>query len=268
MPPSYSGFVSHLASRYVVTPTQVSWGSHPLEKVDAGSFKEYAPVWGADDKTVFIEWRPRRIDRTTFRFLNPVFVCDETNVYDYHGIVEGADPRTFQCLDSGLQSSQGKLVNESWIRGYGKDAGAVYYHDQLTGKASALRSAKPDGFVSFGNRYGSDGTTVYFEKSRLPNADPATWLHLGNGYSADARTVYYFNRPVPQVSRSSFKVILVPDLFGNYATDGKVFLRNDSPIPEAEFDKEITRAIGTLQSNYRVFKQNHQFAPPTGRAQS
>ena len=263
MRPSYSGAVSQVSRGYVVTDRNVSWGGKNLEDVDVKTFTEYAHVWGADRGTVYTEWRPRRIDRGSFEFLNPVFVRDADHVYDYHGIVDGADPKDFKPLDAGICSTEGELLNETWIRGYGKDDSNVYFHDQMTGKASALRGANPERFVSYGNCYGSDDASVYFEKLKLPGVDPKTWVYLGRNYSADARGVYYFNRRIPGVSNASFKVLRVPNLPANYATDGRVFLQNDTPIPEAQFDHEVCGVFKKLEGHYAVFRKNHAYLPPT-----
>jgi len=45
-----------------------------------------------------------------------------------------------------------------------RDCGAVYYHDQMFGRATSLREADPVTFVSLRNDFGYDSKSVWFRK--------------------------------------------------------------------------------------------------------
>jgi hypothetical protein len=204
-----SNWVCQLQIPFAVRGNTVFWGAHEIPDADPRTFVGLSNVWGVDHESVFTEWRRRNIDRSTFEFLNGVFVRDRAHVYDCQGIVEGADPQSFACLDAGLVSEDGKIINYVWQRSYAKDSQHVFYHDQMTGRASVVRGADPQTFVSFGNSYGRDQRAA------------------------------------------EFRVLLLPTI-GNYATDGRTWFRNDSPIPKAEFDSAVAQALASLPKSVSV----------------
>jgi len=249
--------VCQLRIPFEVRGDAVFWGTHEVPGADPKTFVGLSNVWGADHKTVFTEWRPRKIDRASFEFLNGLFVRDRTHVYDYHGAIEGADPQSFTCLDAGLVSQEGGVTCHVWQRGYARDARQVYYHDQQTGRASVVRGADANTFVSFGNSYARDKRSVYHEKSRIPTDRPMQWLYLSRQYSTDGDHVFYFNRVVPGARPAEMRIVLLPTI-GNYATDGQNWFRNDSPISKAEFDQEMARVLKSLPKSLAVAVSSNQ----------
>jgi hypothetical protein len=240
-----SNRVCQLRIPFAVRGDSVFWGDNEIPDADPKTFVGLSNVWGADHKTVFTEWRRRNIDRSSFEFLNGVFVRDRAHVYDYHGIVEGADPQSFTCLDAGLVSEEGGVTNNVWQRGYARDASHVYYHDQHSGRASVVRGADPHTFVSFANCYGRDHRSVYYEKLRIPTDRPMQWLYLGRKYSTDGDRVFYFNRVMSGVKPAEMQIVLLPTI-GTYATDGRSCFRGDSNISKAEFDEAMARTLESL----------------------
>ena len=180
-----SNWVCQLQIPFAVRGNTAFWGEHKIPDADTKTFVGLSNIWAVDYKSVFTEWRRRNIDRSSFQFLNGVFVRDHTHVYDCHGIVEGVDPQSFACLDAGLVSEDGKIINHVWQRSYAKDNRQVFYHDQMTGRASVVRGADPHTFVSYGNSYGRDQHAVYHEKHRLPTDHPQQWFYLGRKYDTD-----------------------------------------------------------------------------------
>ncbi len=238
----YGGGITQLSKPFYISNGTFCWGAHALKGVDEKTFKAYSNVWGADKNTVFTEWRPRKIDRATFEFLNPVYVKDKNGVYDYKGQIKDADPVTFECLDSGFYSTEGDVTNSIWVKGYARDVNNVFYHDQMLGSASRISSADPKSFVSLGNNYGRDSNCVYYKKSKLQKADSKKWFYLGHCYSTDQKRIYYMNRIIPDIDVERFCVVTLPTV-GNFATDGQIYLNNDKQITPEEFDISINKSI-------------------------
>ncbi len=238
---------------YTVKDGAVLWNGKPT-KADVASFTPLGGAWARDASHIFVQGAPRRgIDLATFQYLNPVFVKDACAVYDWEGTIKGANPATFVILDPGV-FIQDEIVPQAWARGYARDADAVYYHDQMFGRATALRGADPGSFVSLRNDYGLDVQGVWHQKSRLPKAAPATWVYLGRLWSRDQTRVFYAEREVTGLDRERFAPVLAPTI-GNFATDGKRFFNADREIPEEEFWAELAENFGAFEQRLRVARR-------------
>jgi len=252
----YPGSLSQLATWYNFSDGRVYWGRNEVEGADLDSFVVHSNVWASDRNRVYIEWRPRRVDRASFKYLNPVYIKDKNFVYDYHGAISGADPETFECLDSGLQSTSWEVVNYVWARGYAKDKNYVYYHDQMTGTATPIKSADIHSFMSFGNGYGRDNKAVFYEKLKLNGAAPDKWLHLGKCYSTDQTKTFYMNKELKEVNPGNFRVILTKTS-GGFASDGNKYFRNSSEISKQEFIDMINKDLESIIPSHNAFIKYH-----------
>ena len=209
------------------------WHGRPVPGVDAATFRALGGNWAVDDQKVFVQCSHRKsIDRKSFEFLNPVFVKDARAVYDWSKPIAGADPATFEVLDPGFVPGD-DIVAKPTYQSYARDKNAVYFHDQMFGKACVLRGADRDTFRSFRNGFGADHQQVWSLNYRLKGAHAPSWVYLGGGYSIDREKVFYLDRPLPGVVREKFCVILHPGV--RLATDGTQFFSNDSPISRKEF---------------------------------
>ncbi|MGV3719455.1 MAG: DKNYY domain-containing protein [Actinomycetota bacterium] len=227
------------------------WNGRPIAGADAKSFRVLGGAWARDDARIYTQGAVRRgIDVGTFQFLNPVYAKDAAGVYDWEGTIKGADPETFAALDSGIFVEEA-ITLTTWARGYARDAAAVYYHDQMVGRASMVRGADPATFVSLRNDYGFDAKSVWLQKSRLPKADPRTWTYLGRLWSADQDRMYYAEREVSGINRSRFTLVGAPTI-GNFASDGERFFSADRPIPAEEFWADVNENFGAFEQRFRV----------------
>lgn len=200
---------------------------------------------GVDADAVYVQDSRKRIDRESFRLLNPIFAVDHQAAYDWKGAIKGADPKTFETLDSGTVRTEDDVLPAIEMKGYARDRSQVYFHDQMEGRAAALRSADVSTFHSFGNGFGADSNSVFLGKVKLPKADPKTWMYLGHGYSMDNTRVWFLNREIRNVLRSTFCVINLP-YHQSFATDGRSWFQQCGPISEAEFHKKIKSIVGHL----------------------
>lgn len=226
-----------LGNPFAIKNGIVYWGRHPVPHADAATFQHLGGGWGRDVQHVYLQSKSKKIDITTFQYLNPVFVKDANNAYDWEGAIRGADPKTFETLDPGVFVSE-EITTNCWARGYARDSNAVYFHDQMFGRATALRGADPATFVSLRNDFGYDSKSVWCQKSRLPKADPKTWVYLGRLWSMDRERIFYAEREVVGIDRKSFTVVHAPTI-GNFSTDCERFFDADRPIDEQEFWKRV-----------------------------
>lgn len=239
-----------LANPYSIKDATVYWRHHPVPQADAATFQHLGGDWGRDARRVFVQAKAKKVDIATFQFLNPVFAKDANAVYDWEGIIKGAIPASFEVLDPGIYIS-GDIAPQAWARGYARDAHSVYYHDQMTGRASGLRGADPASFISLRNDFGLDAKSVWFQKSKLPKADPKTWVYLGRLWSMDANRVFYAEREVPGVNREAFTVVAAPTA-GYWATDCDRFFMTDQPIDEPKFWTEVSKEFASFEQWFRV----------------
>lgn len=228
-------------TKYTIRDGAVYWRRRPVKHADAGTFQPLGGAWGADRESVFVQDRRKKIDRSTFRYLNPVFVLDCDAVYDWIGPIKNADPVSFDMLDPGIEA-RFRILQETCRCGYGRDKDHVFYHYQMVGRATAVRGADPATFRSLRNGYGMDYASVFFGKDRLKNSHPRSWVHLGRGYSADRERVFYYERELLGVDRTAFTVVGLPT-YGNYATDGKRWFQNDVEVTAKQFLEGVEQSI-------------------------
>ena len=242
-----------LGNRYTVKKGIVHWRFHPVPQADPATFRHLGGDWGQDAKRVFVQNKVKKLDFATFQYMNPVYTKDVNNLYDWEGAIKGADAETFEVLDAGVIIAA-EITSRAWACGYARDRNAVYFHDQMFGRATALRGADPATFVSLRNRYGHDAESVWFDKSRIPKANPKTWVHLGRGWSIDGERVFYGTTEVAGVDAGSFTVVAAPTV-SNLAADCQRFYENHLPIPESEFWKEVSENFTAFENRLRVAYQ-------------
>ena len=242
---------------FVTHADQVTWRGYEMD-ADPSSFVALTDTWGFDDQSVFVQHRRKRnIDRASFRLLNPVFAVDCNAVYDWSGAVKQADAKSFEVLDSGIVAQQ-ELMTDLDFMSYAIDQKYVWFHEQMYGRATAIKSADRTTFQSFRNGYGADVNCVYWGKRKLPKSDPSTWLALGNGYSMDHRRVWFQNRVLSPVQRHRFLVVNVPTI-PSLATDGDRFFANDATITQTEFERELSQAAQDLRRRAKTIAGEAKF---------
>ena len=249
--------INSLENPYKIKDNYVYWGSSKIKDADVDSFIHLGGDWGKDGKSIYCQGSRKKLDYASFEYLNPVYVKDKNGVYDWEGLIKKADPLTFKVLDSGYHTSF-SIYSQIWIGGYAKDDNQVYYHEQMEGRATAIRGANPTSFISFGNGFGKDNSFVYQEKIKIKKADPDTWAYIGRGYSFDSQRIFYLDRELPvKVNRGTFTVIY--GINGNYATDGTSFFDNDKKIKKDKFLTKIEDQTNVVNNwfNYEKAQLNN-----------
>lgn len=239
---------------FEVQEDRVTWRGYDLD-ADPQSFVALTDAWAVDENSVFVQYTKKRtIDRESFRLLNPVFAVDNTAVYDWHGVIKHADPHSFEVLDAGLVTGEDDLLASIHYQSYGRDKHHIWFHEQMIGRASPIKSADRASFRSFQNGYGADTRHIYLGKYRLAKSDPTSWLYLGQGYSMDHARVWFFNREIKGIHRENFFVVNLPSVPG-LATDGERFFSNDTEIDAKQFEAEIKEALDGCSSQIELLQE-------------
>src|SRR5690349_4086692 len=81
--PEEIGDMILLGNPYTIKNGIVHWGRHPVPQADPATFQHLGGDWGWDARHVFVQAKAKKIDVATFEYLNPVFVKDANNAYDW-----------------------------------------------------------------------------------------------------------------------------------------------------------------------------------------
>lgn len=231
-----------LPIQYIIKDGTVLWNGKPVPQADAATFQILGGAWARDAKRIYMQGGAKKFDLASFEFLNAVYVKDAAAVHDWSGAIKGADPATFEALDPGVFFDE-NICPKAWARGYARDANAVYYHDQMFGKATPLKGADPKTFVSLCNDYGLDAKGVWWQKQKLPKADPATWVPLRRMWSRDRERFFYGSEEKTGIDAERFVVLNAPTI-GNFATDGSHYFNSRDEVTREAFTEAVEKYFG------------------------
>lgn len=208
---------------------QVLWNTRPIPGADPNSFEPLNETWSRDAARIYCQGRRMKADRATFLALSRIYAKDKDHVYDYTGVVKGADAATFEILRPDPEPA-----DESLCREYARDRDQVFHKVLTIGKVSVVSGASPFTFRAAGCGFGLDRDAVFFERQRLPECDPLSWRHLGLSYSCDRERVYYGHRPIAGVDAARFEV-LPSGIFGIWARDAERFYETAAVVDPARY---------------------------------
>jgi hypothetical protein len=171
---------------WLVIKEKTYFGTTLIRGADLSTFQPLNSWWAKDAKRVYCAGTAiRGADPETFQVLNELYAKDAQRAYTIQGpIREVTDPSTFIAFgptDHPFNSANG----------YAKDANTVF-HTTVGGKACVLKNADAASFIARGNGYGSDKTTMYFERRKIKDTDPAEWQYILGPYSRSG-SIAYFN---------------------------------------------------------------------------
>jgi hypothetical protein len=210
---------------------QVCYMGRPIRGADPKTFEILLGCYACDAHSVFHgPFRSQKIDRGTFRVLNPNFGIDASNAYFVVRPIRDADPQSFRVLDSALVAER---LGCFLPAGYAADARSVWFCS-LSG-VYRIKLADSRSFVSLGNRFGYDQKRVYFEQTVLPDADRVTWRPWRGSLSVDRHSVFCYGKRVPGVDRASIWLLQVDDCF----MDRHRIYSGANPISTEEYLKRL-----------------------------
>lgn len=153
-------------------------------------------------KMTFTEWKNESADKiqkisqtkTTKKPINSIYAKDDKHVYiettDKSGIIEGADPSTFQILSKDGDSA------------YTKDVNSVYFYGEKIARADAKT------FIQLNDRYGKDLKHVFHMQAIIEKCDLASFIapYSNVWYAKDKSTVYSGANPISNADPETFSV--------------------------------------------------------------
>lgn len=225
---------SHLSPGlpWLISDQRLFYGAQEIRKADAASFRPLNEWWACDARRVyFMGSEMRKADIETFRLLNSLYAKDAQNAYTFTGPIREVDVPTFDAV--GPTEHAFNTMN-----GYAKDAHYVY-HTILGGKACVIKGADPASFTSRGNGYGSDKSTVYFERKKVPAADPEKWQHIRGPHSRSDKNAYVLGKRIRGANGNTLESLPILESSEMWSRDDKGYYRWDLPSNPQDYLKEF-----------------------------
>lgn len=211
-------------------------GMHEVRKADLATFQPLSDWWGRDAKRVYCAVSEiRDADVRTFQVLNSLYAKDARNAYTIKGPIADADASTFEAI--GPTEHPFNTTN-----GYAKDAHCVY-HAIEGGKASVIKGADAASFIARDNGYGSDKSTVYFERKKIPGADPQNWRHLRGPHSKSGKNAYILGQRIRGANGDYLESLPILEMRERWCRDDKGYYRWDQPNDPSAYWKEFRRCF-------------------------
>ena len=221
---------THLGGTFWKSETEV-FAEWQRTQLDPAKVQVAFDTWATDGRRVYNGPNLRRaIDAATFVPLNPLYAKDAKRCYsdsvDAQKAIAGADPASFEALDSGLECRL-LTFGEQIASGYARDKDHVYFNGNL------VKNADVATFLSLGECFGRDRQHVYFSGVRLNKAQPLRWRNLGGEFSRDDNHVYWQHKEIKNVDLPHFHRVEPYD--NEYAYDGRRFYYRDGPCSEEDY---------------------------------
>ena len=228
-------------------------------QVDLKSFKPLSENYSKDKNNVWHSLHEiKGADPKTFKVLNYIFSQDKNYIYHFSVKLDDSDYSTFQVLDNGLNNMS---INWKSTVGYAKDKNSVFAISSSTGNASIIKNADPLTFISFGNGYGRDSKSVFYERAKIVGADPLTWRQLSSTYSCDKKSVYYEKKRIKGSDPLTFETLTIPSLHDNinwWGRDVNTYYRVGEPSRSYAYQQDLRSSIESLKKHLEEFQNGEK----------
>jgi DKNYY family len=205
---------------WFVSDQRLFFGMQEVRRADIPTFQPLNEWWGRDANRVYCAGSEMRgTDLKTFHVLNSLYAMDAHNAYTIKGPIREADASTFSTV--GPTEHAFNTTN-----GYAKDARFVY-HTIVGSKASVIKGADASSFKSRGRGYGSDESTVYFERKKMSSADPEKWHHIRGPHSRSEKNAYVLGQRIRGANGNCLESLPILDISEYWCRDDKGYYRWD-----------------------------------------
>lgn len=208
---------------WFVSDQRLFFGMQEVRRADIPTFQVLNEWWGRDANRVYCAGSEmRNADVETFHVLNSLYARDARNVYTIKGpIREAEDASAFQAI--GPTEHAFNTTN-----GYAKDARHVY-HTVEEGKACVIKGADAASFTARGHGYGSDRSSVYFERKKVPGANPEKWQHIRGPHSRSEKNAYVLGKRIRGADGNRLESLPILAINECWSRDDKGYYRWDQP---------------------------------------
>lgn len=186
------------------------WGGARIAGAELETFVPLSHHYAVDARRVYCQDHALRgADRASFRVLNALYAKDDDKVYYYSSVLKDAEASSFEAVGGDFDGNS--------VRGYARDRNHVFHVVLTIGKPSIIKSASAATFRALGHGYGTDGSTIFHERTRLQGAKIDSWRYLGSGYSKDAHSVYFLGDRLTSAEAQTFEALPCAMFFGRDA---------------------------------------------------
>ncbi len=222
---------------WFVSGQRLFFGMQEIRRADLATFRTLNEWWGRDASRVYCAGSEMRdVDVETFGVLNSLYAKDARNAYTINGrIREAEDASAFQAV--GPTEHAFNTTN-----GYAKDASLVY-HTIVGGKACVVKGADAASFAARGNGYGSDKSSVYFERKKVPGADPEKWRHIRGPHSRSGKNAYFLGQRIRGANGESLESLPILETSEYWCRDDKGYYCCDKPSDPDAYLKEFRQCF-------------------------
>lgn len=238
---------------------RLHWGMQAMRRADLATFEPLGKYWGRDATRVYnCGSEMRDADRNSFRVLNELYAKDCRKAYTMMGPIAEADVATFEAIGPVLHPFNAE-------NGYAKDCRGVY-HTTLGGRTCILKGADPLTFIPRGNGYGSDATSVYFERRKVPGVDLQSWQFVRGPHSRSGKNAYVVGRRIRGADGRRLVSLPILELGGLWCRDDTGYYDRDVAVdPRGYLDVFRNCFIFTGKvSNVSLRFDRENYRPPQG----
>lgn len=215
---------------YFVENKGVCYNSYVLAKADRETF-EFQHNFARDKKYCYrTNEIYRGADPATFEVLNTHFAKDKNHIYNLEGIDKKVDYDTFEVLDFGIALSDDR--EHSNPASYSKDKNGVWIMEYYSYKPTLLKGIDAETFKAWNASYAQDNKYVLWHGKRLKKVNVLSFVVLGRNYGKDNKTIFCQSEPLPMADYHTFEVIKGAV---SLAKDNNNYYHFEKVITEQEF---------------------------------
>ncbi len=193
-------------------------------------------------------------DPTSFESLNSVFGLDGTDLY-YRGVkIEGSNVHTATVLQR-----NGGEIYDAWLK---TDQG-IYFNDQLIPQVT-----DPEAFEFIGDRHAKDSMNVFYvlgdDLMAIEGADSESF-ELVEGFdhfSKDKTSLFYENKRIESVDPNTVEIVTESSYLYDYLKDSNhVYLMEKSPLEIFTLEDADSASFEVLMNphTYQAFSKTSSF---------
>src|SRR5262249_48699898 len=116
-------------------------------------------------------------------------------------------------------------------------------HTIVGGKACVIKGADAASFGARGHGYGSDKTTVYFERKKMPGADPEKWQHIRGPHSRSGKNAYVLGQRIRGANGNCLESLPILGTAEVWCRDEMGYYQMDQPGDPEAYLKEFRQCF-------------------------
>lgn len=190
---------------FIIAGTGICFNEYPVKYADEASFVCHLDF--AKDKsrcyrmgTIF-----SGADPATFEVLNSYFARDKNHIYNIGGVDRKVDYESFEVLDAGYETDpDGRRRNTT---SYARDKNGLWMMEYYSYKPVMLKGIDPLSFERIDESFAKDKQFVLWRGKKIKKADPDTFVPLSSNFGRDARHIICQGGILADADYATFEVV-------------------------------------------------------------